>query len=144
MRTKLLLLFLLANFSIYAQYTSIPDINFENKLIALGIDSGVADGKVLKTSIATVTDLDVSYLSISSLSGIQDFVNLKTLKCTNNNIISLSIYNLTQLKSLDCNNNKIASLFLINNSLLEYLDCSYNQLNSLSVTSNLKLTSLNL
>ena len=53
MKTKLLLLLILANFSIYAQqYTPIPDVNFENKLISLGIDSGTPDGKVLTANVA--------------------------------------------------------------------------------------------
>lgn len=60
MKTKLLLLLLLANFSIYAQqYTAIPDINFETKLIALGIDSGTLDGKVITSKIASIASLDL-------------------------------------------------------------------------------------
>ena len=86
MKTKLLLLLLLANFSIYAQFTSIPDINFEKKLIALGIDSGPIDAQVLTANISTLTVLEVRNSSITNLSGIQDFVSLRTLSCGNNYI----------------------------------------------------------
>ncbi|WP_431243666.1 hypothetical protein ACQ9BO_03620 [Flavobacterium sp. P21] len=43
-----------ASFNTYCTdgYTLIPDVNFENKLIALDLDSGVADGKVLTEKIA--------------------------------------------------------------------------------------------
>ncbi|HEU4789129.1 MAG TPA: hypothetical protein VFS71_05550, partial [Flavobacterium sp.] len=51
-------------------YTLIPDVNFENKLIALGIDSGVADGKVLTANVDKLTSLNVSSSSISDLTGI--------------------------------------------------------------------------
>jgi hypothetical protein len=37
--------------SLSAEYTIIPDVNFETKLISLGIDSGTVDGKVLTLSI---------------------------------------------------------------------------------------------
>ena len=47
MKTKLLLLLFLANFTIYAQeYTQIPDPNFEQALIDQGYDD-IIDGKVL-------------------------------------------------------------------------------------------------
>ena len=62
----------------------IPDVNFENKLIALGIDSGVAYGKVLTSSINTVTTLNVSYSSIIYLTGIQGFTALTKLECNGN------------------------------------------------------------
>ena len=68
MKAKLLLLLLLANFSIYAQqYTAIPDINFEKKLITLGYDTAPEDGQVLTANIASLTSLDVSKSAISCL-----------------------------------------------------------------------------
>jgi len=83
MKTKLLLLLFLASFSIYAQqYTSIPDVNFENKLIALGIDSGTADGKVLTANIIKVKILDLGTTIIYDLTGLEDFSNLETLYCS--------------------------------------------------------------
>ena len=95
-------------------YTLIPDLNFEKKLIALGIDSGTTDGKVLTSNISSLTSLDVSSSSISNLTGIQDFVALTSLICYSN----------SQLTSLD----------LSKNIALTSLDCSY----------NFRLTSLNL
>lgn len=103
-------------------YTLIPDINFEKRLIALGLDSGTTDGKVLTSSISSLTSLDVSFSLITDLTGIQDFVALKNLKC---------------------NDNKITSLDLSKNIAITSLDCSYNYgLNTLDVSKNVALTSL--
>jgi hypothetical protein len=74
-------------------YTTIPDQNFENKLIALGIDSGTSDGKVLTSAIASLTSLNVSNSSITELTGIEDFVALRYLDCGSNQLISLNLKN---------------------------------------------------
>ncbi|WP_264535835.1 leucine-rich repeat domain-containing protein [Flavobacterium sp. N1736] len=153
MRTKLLLLLLLANFSIYAQYTSIPDINFENKLIALGIDSGVADGKVLTANVTSLTTLDISYGNISNLTGIQDFTSLKTLNFSHNLISNVDLSKNVALTSLDCSINKLTALNISSNVLLKELLSHNNQLTTIDVSKNIaletfhtgfnKLTSLN-
>ncbi|KQO34299.1 hypothetical protein ASF10_00840 [Flavobacterium sp. Leaf82] len=142
MKTKLLLLLLLANFSIYAQYTVIPDINFENKLIALGIDSGAADGKVLTSNISTITSLDVSNSNISNLSGIEDFVSLTKLDCGTNKLLTLNVSNNKLLTDLNCRYNNLSVLDLSANLKLTALDCIYNQITSLDVTKMLNLGSL--
>jgi Leucine-rich repeat (LRR) protein len=122
MRTKLLLLLLLANLSIYAQDTSIPDINFEKKLISLGIDSGTPDGKVLTANVSAVTSLSISNSNISDLTGIQDFVALKTLYCDNNRIRILDLSKNIALTELRCFYNKLISLNLKTGKKLSYLD----------------------
>jgi Leucine-rich repeat (LRR) protein len=172
MKTKLLILLFLASLSTYAQYTTIPDVNFEKKLIALGIDSGATDGKVLTNSVNQLTSLDVSNSSIADLTGIQDFVNLKTLKCvgnssstnggdgklskldvtknvlltslecTANQIPNLDLSQNTFLTTLNCKGNKLTSLDVSKNVALKELTCGFNQLTNLDVTKNVALTSL--
>ena len=142
MKTKLLLLLLLANFSIYAQFTSIPDINFEKKLIALGIDSGPIDAQVLTANISTLTVLEVRNSSITNLSGIQDFVSLRTLSCGNNYITSLDITKLTALNSLSIDNNKLTTIDLSKNINLKWLDVQLNSFVSLDVSKNTVLETL--
>ncbi|MDR6760799.1 Leucine-rich repeat (LRR) protein [Flavobacterium sp. 2755] len=139
MKTKLLLLFFLINFSIYAQYTSIPDINFEKKLIASGIDSGVIDGRVLTSKISKLTVLDVGGSSINDLTGIQDFVSLEKLICSNNYITTLDITKLTALTFLGLSNNKLTTIDLSKNIKLDLLDIQRNELVSLDVTNNTAL-----
>ena len=124
--------------------TLIPDINFEKKLIALGIDSGVADGKVLTSSISSLTSLDVSFTSITNLTGIQDFVALQNLNCNYNKITSLDFSKNIALISLDCSDNYVlTSLDLSQNSALTSLKCNGNySLTTLNTSKNLNLTAL--
>jgi Leucine-rich repeat (LRR) protein len=133
------------------QYTLIPDVNFEKKLIALGIDSGTTDGKVLTNSVNKLTSLNVSSITISDLTGIQDFVNLKTLKCAGNSsstnggdgkLTKLDVTKNVLLTSLECTANQIPNLDLSQNTLLTTLNCQGNKLTSLDVSKNLALKEL--
>ncbi|PXY41744.1 hypothetical protein DMB65_07315 [Flavobacterium cheongpyeongense] len=142
MKPKLLLLLLLANFAIYAQYTSIPDVNFENKLIALGIDSGTTDGQVLTSNIDKLTSLDVSNSSITDLTGIQDFVSLKYLHCHYNKLTTLDLSKNTALIYLYCRSNQLTSLDLSKNTALETLDCHTNSFITLDLSKNIALKDL--
>jgi hypothetical protein len=82
-----------------AQYTQIPDPNFEQALIDLGIDSdGVINGQVLTSDVEDVLFLDVHNRSISDLTGIQDFISLENLYCYDNLLTSLNILVMLQLK----------------------------------------------
>jgi Leucine-rich repeat (LRR) protein len=139
---KLALLFFLSSLLGFAQYTAIPDINFENKLIALGIDSGTADGQVLTANINTLTRLNVSNSAIISLAGIQDFIALTHLDCSQNKVSSLDIANNTVLSSLSCYSNKLTNLVLDTNTSLKTLYCDTNQLTSLAISKNTLLTDL--
>lgn len=127
-------------------YTLIPDTNFEKKLIALGIDSGVADGKVLTSSVSSLTSLDVSSSSISNLTGIQDFVALTFLYCGSNQLVNLDVFKNTALTYLDCSNNQDLTTLDIsknNNVSLLTLNCYNNKLTALDVSKNTALTNLN-
>lgn len=90
--------------------TLIPDVNFEKKLISLGIDSGTVDGQVPTYKVNTVTDLDVSNNSIADLTGIQDFVGLYTLNCSGNQLTSLDVSKNRSLNNLNCSSNQLTSL----------------------------------
>ena len=142
MKTKLLLLLLLANFSIYAQYTSIPDVNFENKLISLGIDSGAPDGKVLSANVVSLTALNVSNSSITDLTGIEDFIALDYLYCYNNRLTQLNVSKNSKLTILSCSNNLLTTLNLANNPLLITLQCDNNKLTVLDFSTNTALKSI--
>lgn len=134
---KLALLFLLfLNFFAFAQFTSIPDSNFEKALIDLGIDSGVIDGKVLTANVSGITSLDIAADNITNLTGIQDFISLTSLECSRNILTSLDVTKNTALKLLNCWGNNLTSLDLSKNISLTYLSCYQNQLTSLDVSKN--------
>ncbi|MFK5879884.1 MAG: T9SS type A sorting domain-containing protein [Flavobacteriaceae bacterium] len=143
--------------------TFVPDNNFEQALIDLGLDSGVLDDQVITSNISSITSLNVSNKNITDLTGIEDFIALTTLICSNNQLTNIDISqnialdyfdcNLNQLTSLDitqntaltllaCRSNQITSLDLSNNSLLEYFSCHTNLLTDLDVSQNPALVRL--
>ncbi|WP_264552714.1 T9SS type A sorting domain-containing protein [Flavobacterium sp. N2038] len=128
-----------------AQYTLIPDVNFEKKLISLGIDTGLPDGKVLTETIASQTDLNLSRSSINDLTGIEDFVSLKFLDFSYNDVTSVNLSKNTNLITLNCSTILPAGLDVLdlsNNTLLKELYCSGNNMTTLDLSKNTLLTNL--
>ncbi|MCK4466266.1 MAG: hypothetical protein KAU83_11195 [Bacteroidales bacterium] len=80
---------------------TIPDDNFLNALIDLGVDTN-GDGIISPAEAEVITFLDVSHRGISDMTGIEFFVNLDTLDCSFNRLASLDFSNNTALKFLDC------------------------------------------
>ena len=78
MKGVITLLILLIPYVGLCQQTFIPDDNFEQALIEIGLDS-LIDNLVLTSNIDTVEYLKLTNLNISSLEGIQDFSSLKIL-----------------------------------------------------------------
>jgi Leucine-rich repeat (LRR) protein len=124
-------------------YVNIPDANFEQALIDLGIDSNpVIDGKVLRSEVEGVTSLDVSSKNISDLRGIEAFTALEQLYCLRNQLTSLDISANTALETLYCYDNQLTNIDLSNNTLLSHFRCYDNQLTSLDVSNNVLLERL--
>ena len=76
---------------------TIPDNNFLNALIDLGVDTN-GDGKISPDEAEVITFLDVNNRSISNLTGIEKFVNLDTLYCGINQLTILDLSNNNALK----------------------------------------------
>ena len=87
-------------------------------------------------AIEKVTSLTVSDKSLSDLSGIEYFVNLKSLYCQNNQLKTLDVSSLTNLSILNCQNNQLTTLDVSQNAALWDLRCSNNQLTELNVSKN--------
>jgi len=132
---------LLVHLSITAQVINFTDANFKNKLLSLGIDTN-NDGEIQNTEALEVEDLDVSNATITSLSGIENFINLRRLNCNNNAITSLS-FDLSELHELRCSHNQLTALNSISNET-EILDISYNKLNSIVLPENVSYNYLNI
>jgi gliding motility-associated-like protein len=143
MKKLLFLVLLLTNFFGYAQYTAIPDVNFEKALINKYIDSGSPDGKVLTASVSGLTSLNISANNITNLTGIEDFLSLKDFDCSFNLLTSLDITKNTSLTKFQCKENQLSNLDISKNTTLTYLNCYENKLISLDVTKNTLLTYLN-
>lgn len=159
----LFLLFLFQYILGFSQNTYVPDDNFEQALIDLGHDSGPLDDYVSTTNINLLTALDIKSKNINDLTGIEDFLSLTYLQCSENNLSGLDLSQNKDLVILFCSSNKLTSLnvsqnivlsqlicsnnFLTNvdtstNSNLTIFNCDNNQLNTLNLTNNILLTSL--
>ncbi|MGL2967493.1 DUF7619 domain-containing protein [Flavobacterium sp. XGLA_31] len=147
-----------------AQIVNIPDANFKNRLIWLGIDTN-ADGQIQVSEAQAVNStLNISGSSIADLTGFEAFTNVSILKCPNNQLTSITLTNLPNLKSIDAGfntnlntlnvtnvsldtlkvyNNNMSNLNLSSLSSLKYLDCSYNHLTGLDLSGMSNLKSLN-
>lgn len=91
------------------------------------------DGKISLDEAELVTEIDLAYEGVRSLSGIEYFPNLKILDCSNNNISSLDVSKNTYLKTLECWSNNISVLDLSQNTSLVELTCHGNPIKSLDL-----------
>ncbi|WP_338734116.1 leucine-rich repeat domain-containing protein [Mangrovimonas cancribranchiae] len=160
----IIILWLVIGGGVFAQTTLIPDSNFEQALINIGIDTNGLNGNILNSDAITVEYLNLDHSFISDLSGIEAFSNLKYLFCFGNNIsnvnlsqntelkkldlqenslLSLNVSNNTKLRELYVNSNILSSLDVTNNPSLKILECSLNNLSNLNVTQNHNLERLN-
>jgi len=129
---QFLFLFFFSPVLVLAQFTYVPDDNFEQELINLGVDL-VFDDYVETVGIDTITYLYVSNHSISDLTGIEDFNSLETLYCNSNQLTSLDISNNTvlfevngsvnQLTSLDVRNGNNQGLLYFSSMNNQFLNC---------------------
>ncbi|MFA9389062.1 MAG: BACON domain-containing protein [Prolixibacteraceae bacterium] len=122
--------------------TYVPDDNFEQALIDLGYDSGELNDSIPTVNINSVTNLNVDGRRITDLTGIEDFVALIELYCSNNQLSTLDFSFNTALIYLYCNNNQLTTLDVSSNTVLNRLNCYNNQLTKLDVSSNTLLKSL--
>ena len=117
-------------------YVTIPDTNFTSYL--QNIIPGAMSGNQLNTSSTLVTTstrvFNLSYKSISDLSGIQYFSSLDSLYGSYNFLTTLPILP-NSLIYIDISNNQITNLSALPNSLI-YIDVSNNQITSLPALPN--------
>ncbi len=140
---------------IQGQIIDIPDANFKNALVNFPVidtdgdhfpDSNADlnnDGEIQISEAESVLNLKLFFLQISSIQGIEYFINLEYLDISANQLTNVSpLYNLTNLKILDCNSNFITELDLSNLINLEDLNCAANLLSNLDVNSLVNLKEL--
>lgn len=122
------------------------------------------DGEISKEEALAVTEITVDTKDISSLVGIEHFINLEILDCSlkwrsvlveevihyydseeneiSSKLTALDVSKNTELRYLSCTDNQLTVLDISKNTALVNLDCSYNQLTVLDVSKNTALTGL--
>lgn len=124
-------------------YLNIPDTIFETELIQQGIDSdGVINQQMLKEDAKKVHTLilepNAINNSISDLTGIEGFTNLKKLIATQHTIEDIDLSYNTKLDTLYLGGNYITTIDLTHNTDLILVDIQSNQLTSISGISEIK------
>ncbi|WP_033960300.1 DUF7619 domain-containing protein [Psychroserpens jangbogonensis] len=148
-----LLVALFISFTLNAQIIDIPDANLKNALVNTpcvsvqgnpNTDADTNDDGEIEVSeaLAITTALLLQDQSISSLEGIENFVNLSTLSVGNNQISTFEFSWLPNLTTLSIHNNLFEFLDVNNAPNLMYLECTNNQLTSLDISNTPNLLSL--
>ncbi|MEM6718988.1 MAG: hypothetical protein AAF611_06730 [Bacteroidota bacterium] len=125
----------------FCRYTAIPDANFEAALEALGYDDSSADGQVPTALIEVVTTLDISNLSISDLTGIEDFAALTNLQANDNLFSTVDLSANTNLEILNLSNCPLTTIDVRSLVNLSELTLANSPLTTLDLSANTALTS---
>lgn len=92
-------------------YLNIPDENFEAILIEKGIDSdGIVNQQMLRSDAENVTKLSLNGSNISTLEGIEAFVDLKILEADANNLTTLDVSNNVLLDTISLTSNRLIEI----------------------------------
>ena len=129
-----------------------PDVNFRTFVAKTVLGKTTYVDATDSTTVLTASDItkitarttvSVPNQNISSMEGIQHFVNVTTLYCQNNQITGeLKVSNLINLTILYCFNNEISKLDVSNLTELNTLYCNNNKISELDVSNLTKLRSL--
>ena len=99
-------------------------------------------GPIYEEDLLGITTLFVTWLNISSLAGIEYFLDLNTLNCYGNLLTELDLSKNTALTHLDCCKNQLMELNISNNTVLKQLKCYDNLLTELDLHKNTALGQL--
>jgi hypothetical protein len=111
-----------------AQYTAVPDLNFEAYLEDNGMGDGIpGNGLVLTANIENVTELLLQgNMGITDLTGIEDFAALETFYCAYNPVTEVDLSQNVNLTHVGFASANLTTLDLSNNTKLEYAGGLYN------------------
>jgi hypothetical protein len=157
MRNYYFVIAIFYSFFLNAQIINIPDANFKAKLLSASMFNTVAvnlsgfnfkidsnnDNQIQVSEAQQVSYLNVSFSSITNLSGIENFTNLLNLQINNNLLTNIDVSTLINLKELLCNNNYLTNIDLSGLTNLETLDCQRNLLTNIVLTDLTNLFYLN-
>lgn len=93
-------------------------------------------------TMASVTELDLSFDDLFDASALRYFTGLRRLDCSYNNLSSLDVSSLKNLTELDCSNNFLTELTVAGAAALETLYCYENSIKTLDVSTLENLTDL--
>ena len=101
-----------------------------------------SDGVISESEASMITSIDCSGQNLTSMEGIEKFVNLENLTCSKNKLTTLAVSQNTKLTYLNCSQNQLTSLDISRNTVLQELDCAENFLTALDISRNVVLQRL--
>ena len=119
--------------------TNFPDAAFRSHVKQYDTSG---DDELAPSERNAVTSIDVRYMEISDLAGIEHLTALVSLDCSYNQLTALDVSKNTALTELQCGDNQLTTLDVAKNTALTVLDCSHNQLTALDMSRNMALTEL--
>lgn len=129
---------------------TVPDAVFKAYLVSEFDANG--DAEISLAEAWKITRIEVETQQITSMDGIQSFLNLETLICgsginedgrqSTGGLTSLDLSQNSKLLKLDCRYNRIEALDLTHNPKLQELTCISNEISSLDLTQLSDLTYL--
>ncbi|NJM80822.1 MAG: hypothetical protein HC854_16640 [Flavobacterium sp.] len=140
--TRIVAVLLMLNSNIFtAQTINIPDENFKKALLEKHWYNPILDknndGEIQLSEASTYTgEISVSYKGIKSLEGIENFVSIKELNCSGNNLTKLDVSKNILLEKIVANNCNLNEIDLTKNLVLEKLSIENNNLLNLNLSSN--------
>lgn len=124
-----------------AQIIDIPDANFKNALIEVGVDTN-NDGEIQIVEAEDTTELIVMNENISSLIGIEYFVNLTYFNFERNIISEFNPEFSPNLKIIEGEDNLLTSIDFSQNPLLEKISLPNNDLETIIIGNQPELIQL--
>jgi len=118
-----------------------PDETFRNYVIE-NFDKDL-DKKLSDIEISEAKEINVYMYGIYNFKGLEYFLYLTSLDCSQNNMSNLDVSQNIALTSLNCSESELSNLDVSQNTALISLDCSGNELSDLDISKNIALTSLN-
>lgn len=118
-----------------AQNVTIPDANFKAYLVGnISINTNADTEIQVSEAQAYSGGINCSGFSIANLGGIESFISLIELNCSNNQLTTLDVSSNTLLTNLNFGSNQISTVNLSSNALISYLYCDNNLLETIDVS----------
>ena len=143
MKLSFLYVTVLLSANIFGQNVHIPDASFKAYLVGKSAINTNGDSEIQLNEAEAYNEYISCYnLGIHDLTGIEAFINLTVLDCSENQLSSIDLSKNIGLVELNCSQNQLTSLDVSKNTALTILDCVTNQITSLDVNGANVLTEL--
>lgn len=145
---KIIFIFLatFVSFAVSAQIVNIPDANFKAYLVSNPLINTNGDSEIQLSEANNFTgEINCNNRNIANIIGIESFVKIKKLNCSNNFYIqSCDISKNTLLETFICSSTQISDINISKNTNLIHLDLSKNSITDLDITKNSSLKILDI